>query len=1038
MKKTIALFTSLIVMVLMSITLNAQVLLNEQFNYSIGDTVTSHGWNEHGNLGVNKILVTNGNLYYSHYFTPIGQSALLSSAGGQDINHTFTTQTSGSVYAAMLINVSSVSSSTTGDHFFHFLKGTTTFTGRVYIKRDATDTTLFKLGILKGSNTANIVFSPALLSVNTTHLIVLKYTIITGTTNDSVSLFINPVTTSEGSPSVTASDITSPDIDPAAIALRQPSASSAPNITIDGLRVATTWADAIGYSGIATSAVVITGATNGITSFTANCAGNVLYDGDSAVIERGICYGTSINPDTTGAKVLVAGNTGVFIANLTSLNSSTLYHYRAFAKNSAGISYGADSAFTTLALVPIVTTAGISAIATTTATIAAEVVNDGGATISEKGICYGTSISPTITGTKIIVTPAVIGLFSGNLTGLTSSTLYHVRAYATNTIGTGYGADSTFTTAINFVAPIVNTGGASSITITTATCAGNVTSDGGTTITNRGICYGNTINPDTTGTKVIATAATGAFTGNLTGLTAYSLYHYRAYATNSIGISFGGDSTFTTAMDTIYCATIADLRTKIANNSTIYKLSNQVVLTCKLTNRSQKYIQDTSAAIIIDDPNPAKITTVYNIGDGITGIKGKLENYFGLLEFHPIADPGAATSTANVVNPLIVTAANIQDTAFMKNHQSKLIKLNNVSFTDANGTLAFANGKKYRLTQNTTIDSLFYTYIYNINYITKILPSGSGNITGVVNLSLNKYYITARDSSDMAFLNAVIPTVITGSTTLITATTATCAGNVTSDGGATVSLRCICYDLTQNPTTGNYTSCTSGGTGSFSANLISLTPGTTYHYRAYATNLIGTAYGADSSFTTAILVVAPTVITGASSAITTNAATCAGNVTSDGGATLTERGICWNTTVNPITTNSKVTVSGNTGSFTGNLTSLTASTLYHYRAYAINSIGTSYGADSSFTTTTVGIKENEANKIGIYPNPSNGKFTVNVEKFNNGEIRIYTMVGSLILSQEINKANNEFDLSGHGKGIYFIQYTNPKSGKSWTEKLIIK
>ncbi|MFZ4402149.1 MAG: T9SS type A sorting domain-containing protein, partial [Bacteroidales bacterium] len=82
--------------------------------------------------------------------------------------------------------------------------------------------------------------------------------------------------------------------------------------------------------------------------------------------------------------------------------------------------------------------------------------------------------------------------------------------------------------------------------------------------------------------------------------------------------------------------------------------------------------------------------------------------------------------------------------------------------------------------------------------------------------------------------------------------------------------------------------------------------------------------------------------------------------------------------------------------------------------------------------------EIEANTIGIYPNPTNGKFTVNIEKFNNGEIKVYSIVGSLILSQTVNKANNEFDLSNNGKGLYFVQYTDTKSGKSWTEKLIVK
>jgi len=182
----------------------------------------------------------------------------------------------------------------------------------------------------------------------------------------------------------------------------------------------------------------------------------------------------------------------------------------------------------------------------------------------------------------------------------------------------------------------------------------------------------------------------------------------------------------------------------------------------------------------------------------------------------------------------------------------------------------------------------------------------------------------------------------------------------------------------------------------------------------------------------------PSVNTGIVTVITNTTAAVAGNVTSDGGTTITARGICYATTPNPDISGTKVTATGTTGNFTANLTSLIASTLYHVRAFASNSVGTSYGADFTFTTTNVGINENETNKISIYPNPNNGKFAINIEKNNIVEIKIYSMIGSLILSQQINKANNEFDLSDNGKGMYFIQYTNPKSGKSWIEKLILK
>lgn len=103
---------------------------------------------------------------------------------------------------------------------------------------------------------------------------------------------------------------------------------------------------------------------------------------------------------------------------------------------------------------------------------------------------------------------------------------------------------------------------------------------------------------------------------------------------------------------------------------------------------------------------------------------------------------------------------------------------------------------------------------------------------------------------------------------------------------------------------------------------------------------------------------APTVTTNAASAIGSTSATGNGSVDSDGGAAITERGFVWSTSVNPTTADSKVTVAGTTGSYSGSMTSLVASTFYHYRAYAVNSVGTSYGADTTFTTgsgTAIGL-----------------------------------------------------------------------------------
>ncbi len=97
-------------------------------------------------------------------------------------------------------------------------------------------------------------------------------------------------------------------------------------------------------------------------------------------------------------------------------------------------------------------------------------------------------------------------------------------------------------------------------------------------------------------------------------------------------------------------------------------------------------------------------------------------------------------------------------------------------------------------------------------------------------------------------------------------------------------------------------------------------------------------------------VVAPTVTTSSADTIATTSANGNGNVTSDGGGTITERGFVLSTSSNPTTSDTKFTESGTTGAYSGSMTGLSNNTLYHYRAYAINSAGTSYGADTTFTT----------------------------------------------------------------------------------------
>jgi Protein of unknown function (DUF1566) len=202
----------------------------------------------------------------------------------------------------------------------------------------------------------------------------------------------------------------------------------------------------------------------------------------------------------------------------------------------------------------------------------------------------------------------------------------------------------------------------------------------------------------------------------------------------------------------------------------------------------------------------------------------------------------------------------------------------------------------------------------------------------------------------------VLATLSTASVTGITDTSATCGGNITSDGGSAVTARGLCWDIHSTPTLGSSTtfSTTGSGTGVFTGSMMSLTKGTVYYVRAYATNSAGTAYGDEQVFTTTAtppVVAVPSVTTNAVTTITGISAVSGGNVTSDGNSVVFARGVCWSIHAAPTDTSYRTSDGRGTGSFTSNLSSLLPGTTYHVRAFATNSAGTGYGAELVFTTS---------------------------------------------------------------------------------------
>jgi starch-binding outer membrane protein SusE/F len=189
-----------------------------------------------------------------------------------------------------------------------------------------------------------------------------------------------------------------------------------------------------------------TAQTTNITSSTATVVGFVIAEGDGFT-EKGVCYNTAANPTIANNKVVYSGElkTATFNVPLTGLNYATKYYARAYATGPAGTIYGEELTFTTLPVVPTVTTTAVTAITSFTATGGGNVTVAGGATVTARGICFGTSHNPTVTGSKTSNGTGT-GAFTSIMTGLKNGTTYYVRAYATNSAGTGYGNEVSFTT----------------------------------------------------------------------------------------------------------------------------------------------------------------------------------------------------------------------------------------------------------------------------------------------------------------------------------------------------------------------------------------------------------------------------------------------------------------------------------------------------------------------------------------------------------------------------------------------------------------
>jgi hypothetical protein len=290
-------------------------------------------------------------------------------------------------------------------------------------------------------------------------------------------------------------------------------------------------------------------------SFTsAKVGGNIISDGGSTITNRGICWSLSSNPTLSDSSFESGTGLGSFSLSISSLEPDTIYYVRSYATNSFGTNYGNQIQFTTLSYtLPTLSTLSPNGLTTTSVNSGGNIVNDGGAAITSRGVCWATTSDPTILNNKT-EDGSGSGLFNSFIDGLLTNNTYYIRAYATNVVGTSYGNQQTIVnnavSPSNPTIPIVGTSSSNNIlTATTASSGGYVSQNGGSDLIAKGVCWSLSENPTIADSHTNDGSGLGFFTSTLTGLSGCgTVYYVRAYATNENGTGYGAQYTVTTGL----------------------------------------------------------------------------------------------------------------------------------------------------------------------------------------------------------------------------------------------------------------------------------------------------------------------------------------------------------------------------------------------------------------------------------------------------------------------------------------------------------